>query len=162
MSAACGDRAALLIRTMLPPPLFIVLPRVFARSGHRPPQIPMNFHLEPVVSAEDFWLDTCKWWTQSDCCQSSQMYVPELDRIVLRDASSKRPFASTATCRCDMGVKHYAVLTIQLAIHVFGCPRDQMCCARSPVAETGAVLLQTSAIAGPECLAHMHCVGKRF
>ncbi|KAG2446715.1 hypothetical protein HYH02_008280 [Chlamydomonas schloesseri] len=31
--------------------------------------------------------------------KGNQMYVPELDRIVLRDAVSKRPFASTATCR---------------------------------------------------------------
>ncbi|GIL53312.1 hypothetical protein Vafri_8945 [Volvox africanus] len=31
--------------------------------------------------------------------KGNQMYVPELDRIVLRDTVSKRPFASTATCR---------------------------------------------------------------
>ncbi len=30
----------------------------------------------------------------------TQVYVPELDRIVLRDSVSKRPFASTQTCRC--------------------------------------------------------------
>ena len=28
-----------------------------------------------------------------------QLYVPELDRIVLKDTTSERPFASTATCR---------------------------------------------------------------
>lgn len=27
------------------------------------------------------------------------MYIPELDRIVLKDSTSKRPFASTQTCR---------------------------------------------------------------
>lgn len=26
-------------------------------------------------------------------------YVPELDRIVLKESASQRPFASTATCR---------------------------------------------------------------
>ncbi|EFJ51555.1 hypothetical protein VOLCADRAFT_103453 [Volvox carteri f. nagariensis] len=31
--------------------------------------------------------------------KGNQMYVPELDRIVLRDTVSKRPFANTATCR---------------------------------------------------------------
>ncbi|GFR49530.1 hypothetical protein Agub_g11574 [Astrephomene gubernaculifera] len=31
--------------------------------------------------------------------KGNQMYVPELDRIVLRDSVSKRPFANTATCR---------------------------------------------------------------
>lgn len=31
--------------------------------------------------------------------KGNQMYVPELDRIVLRDSVSKRPFASTQTCR---------------------------------------------------------------
>ncbi len=29
----------------------------------------------------------------------AQLYVPELDRIVLKDSTSQRPFASTATCR---------------------------------------------------------------
>ena len=28
-----------------------------------------------------------------------QLYVPELDRIVLKDTTSERPFASTSTCR---------------------------------------------------------------
>ncbi|KAG2494044.1 hypothetical protein HYH03_007690 [Edaphochlamys debaryana] len=31
--------------------------------------------------------------------KGNQMYVPELDRIVLRESTSKRPFANTATCR---------------------------------------------------------------
>ncbi len=31
--------------------------------------------------------------------KSNQLYVPELDRIVLKDSLSQRPFASTATCR---------------------------------------------------------------
>mmetsp|Transcript_30984 Transcript_30984/g.68686 ORF Transcript_30984/g.68686 Transcript_30984/m.68686 type:complete len:419 (-) Transcript_30984:718-1974(-) len=31
--------------------------------------------------------------------KGNQVYVPELDRIVLRDSVSKRPFASTQTCR---------------------------------------------------------------
>lgn len=29
----------------------------------------------------------------------AQVYVPELDRIVLRESSSKRAFGSTTTCR---------------------------------------------------------------
>lgn len=29
----------------------------------------------------------------------AQLYVPELDRIVLKDSMSQRPFASTSTCR---------------------------------------------------------------
>ena len=33
----------------------------------------------------------------SDCIGSR--YVPELDRIVLKESASARPFASTATCR---------------------------------------------------------------
>ena len=32
-------------------------------------------------------------------CVPVQMYVPELDRIVLRAGTSQRPFASTSTCR---------------------------------------------------------------
>lgn len=43
--------------------------------GHRNAHLPPQFHLP-------------------------QAYIPELDRIVLRDAVSKRPFASTQTCRC--------------------------------------------------------------
>jgi meiotic recombination protein SPO11 len=31
--------------------------------------------------------------------KGNQLYVPQLDRIVLKDSSSSRPFASTATCR---------------------------------------------------------------
>ena len=31
--------------------------------------------------------------------KANQLYVPELDRIVLKDAVSSRPFSSTATCR---------------------------------------------------------------
>ncbi|KAK9830512.1 hypothetical protein WJX72_012154 [[Myrmecia] bisecta] len=31
--------------------------------------------------------------------KGNQLYVPELDRIVLKDTMSQRPFASTATCR---------------------------------------------------------------
>ncbi|KAI8471284.1 MAG: Spo11/DNA topoisomerase VI subunit A [Monoraphidium minutum] len=31
--------------------------------------------------------------------KGNQMYIQELDRIVLKDSSSKRPFASTASCR---------------------------------------------------------------
>lgn len=31
--------------------------------------------------------------------KSNQLYVPELDRIVLKDSTSKRPFASTQQCR---------------------------------------------------------------
>ncbi|GAX82612.1 hypothetical protein CEUSTIGMA_g10038.t1 [Chlamydomonas eustigma] len=31
--------------------------------------------------------------------KGNQMYVPELDRIVLKDSISKRPFSSTQTCR---------------------------------------------------------------
>jgi meiotic recombination protein SPO11 len=31
--------------------------------------------------------------------KGNQLYVPELDRIVLKDSMSQRPFASTATCR---------------------------------------------------------------
>ena len=31
--------------------------------------------------------------------KGNQMYVPELDRIVLKDSKSQRPFASTSTCR---------------------------------------------------------------
>ncbi|CAK0781029.1 DNA topoisomerase 6 subunit A [Coccomyxa viridis] len=31
--------------------------------------------------------------------KGNQLYVPELDRIVLKDTTSERPFASTATCR---------------------------------------------------------------
>ena len=27
------------------------------------------------------------------------MYIPELDRIVLKDSKSQRPFATTSTCR---------------------------------------------------------------
>ncbi len=27
------------------------------------------------------------------------MYIPELDRIVLKDSKSQQPFASTSTCR---------------------------------------------------------------
>lgn len=31
--------------------------------------------------------------------KGNQLYVPELDRIVLKDSASQRPFASTSTCR---------------------------------------------------------------
>lgn len=31
--------------------------------------------------------------------KGNQLYIPELDRIVLKDSASARPFASTATCR---------------------------------------------------------------
>lgn len=31
--------------------------------------------------------------------KGNQIYVPELDRIVLKDSRSQRPFASTGTCR---------------------------------------------------------------
>ena len=31
--------------------------------------------------------------------KGNQLYVPELDRIVLKDSMSQRPFASSATCR---------------------------------------------------------------
>lgn len=31
--------------------------------------------------------------------KTNQLYVPELDRIVLKDVISKRAFASTQTCR---------------------------------------------------------------
>lgn len=31
--------------------------------------------------------------------KGNQLYVPELDRIVLKDSSSRRPFASTQQCR---------------------------------------------------------------
>ena len=31
--------------------------------------------------------------------KGNQLYVPELDRIVLKDSTSSRPFANTATCR---------------------------------------------------------------
>lgn len=31
--------------------------------------------------------------------KGNQLYVPELDRIVLKDSASQRPFANTATCR---------------------------------------------------------------
>jgi hypothetical protein len=31
--------------------------------------------------------------------KGNQLYVPELDRIVLKDSISKRPFASTQQCR---------------------------------------------------------------
>ena len=31
--------------------------------------------------------------------KGNQLYVPQLDRIVLKDSTSSRPFASTATCR---------------------------------------------------------------
>ena len=31
--------------------------------------------------------------------KGNQLYVPQLDRIVLKDSVSSRPFASTATCR---------------------------------------------------------------
>jgi meiotic recombination protein SPO11 len=31
--------------------------------------------------------------------RQNQMYIPELDRIVLKDMTSKRPFAATQTCR---------------------------------------------------------------
>lgn len=31
--------------------------------------------------------------------KGNQLYVPELDRIVLKDSASARPFASTSTCR---------------------------------------------------------------
>lgn len=31
--------------------------------------------------------------------KNNQVYVPQLDRIVLKDAVSKRPFAATQTCR---------------------------------------------------------------
>ena len=31
--------------------------------------------------------------------KGNQLYVAELDRIVLKDSASQRPFASTATCR---------------------------------------------------------------
>ncbi|DBA97309.1 hypothetical protein WJX77_008787 [Trebouxia sp. C0004] len=31
--------------------------------------------------------------------KGNQMYIPELDRIVLKDSKSQRPFASTSTCR---------------------------------------------------------------
>jgi meiotic recombination protein SPO11 len=38
-------------------------------------------------------------WQRSACMSAMQLYVPELDRIVLREATSQRPFASTSTCR---------------------------------------------------------------
>lgn len=31
--------------------------------------------------------------------KGNQLYVPELDRIVLKDSMSQRPFANSATCR---------------------------------------------------------------
>lgn len=31
--------------------------------------------------------------------KGNQMYIPQLDRIVLKDSKSQRPFASTSTCR---------------------------------------------------------------
>ena len=37
--------------------------------------------------------------TCPDRCQPACRYVPELDRIVLKDVMSSRPFASSATCR---------------------------------------------------------------
>jgi len=36
--------------------------------------------------------------------KTNQMYVPQLDRIVLKDAMGKRPFASTQTCKCVIRV----------------------------------------------------------
>ena len=32
--------------------------------------------------------------------KGNQLYVPEIDRIVLKDSASARPFANTSTCRC--------------------------------------------------------------
>lgn len=37
--------------------------------------------------------------THQTCLCVLQLYVPELDRIVLKDSTSQRPFASTSTCR---------------------------------------------------------------
>ena len=31
--------------------------------------------------------------------KGNQLYVPEIDRIVLKDSASARPFANTSTCR---------------------------------------------------------------
>ena len=36
--------------------------------------------------------------------KGNQAYVADLDRIVLKDAVSKRPFASTQTCRYGLSV----------------------------------------------------------
>jgi hypothetical protein len=41
--------------------------------------------------------------------KGNQLYVPELDRIVLKDSVSKRPFASTQQCRCALRVRRGAV-----------------------------------------------------
>ena len=37
--------------------------------------------------------------------KGNQLYVPEIDRIVLRDSASARPFANTSTCRCAARAK---------------------------------------------------------
>jgi hypothetical protein len=59
--------------------------------------------------------------------KGNQLYVPELDRIVLKDSTSKRPFASTQQCRsagrgwlnclrmCSAGPAHAHVLCLQHA-----------------------------------------------
>lgn len=38
-------------------------------------------------------------YTLPNRSKSNQLYVPELDRIVLKDSTSQRPFANTSTCR---------------------------------------------------------------
>jgi meiotic recombination protein SPO11 len=48
---------------------------------------------ESILRGDGFALDV------PSRAKGNQLYVPELDRIVLRSAVSRRPFASTSTCR---------------------------------------------------------------
>lgn len=53
--------------------------------------------------------------------KGNQLYVPELDRIVLKDSASQRPFASTATCRKAVITTRILQLvgaTVQAFLHV--------------------------------------------
>jgi len=48
---------------------------------------------ESVLRGDGFSLDV------PSRAKGNQLYVRELDRIVLRNAVSRRPFGSTGTCR---------------------------------------------------------------
>ena len=57
-------------------------------------------------------------WQYGNVLLSVQLYVPQLDRIVLRDATSQRPFASTSTCRkAGACPAQHALHTVQELTH---------------------------------------------
>jgi hypothetical protein len=73
----------------------------------RAPSAALNWFLYDGAAGNGFAYDI------PSRAKGNQLYVPELDRIVLKDSTSKRPFASTQQCRSVGSVRACACVERQ-------------------------------------------------